>query len=95
MRARKGDCMKLIEIFQKVDSKFKADGYEGIDKIIETEKAWIATLKKRDNEVVYGEYPVIVFKNKQDKAFLLTPELRMKAGEHIKETPWSDFEKAS
>ena len=95
MRVRKGDCMKLIDFYNLTEAAFKKDGCIGIDKVIETENAWIFTPKRKDNEVVYGDHAIVVFKGNENDAYLFTPELGRKAGNTIREVTVDDLLKAS
>lgn len=87
--------MKIIDLYKAVEAAFKKDGCAGIDKIIETEKAWIFTPKRNNNEIVYGDHAAVVFKGEENDAFLLTPELQDEAGEYIREATVNDILKAS
>lgn len=87
--------MKIIELHNAIESAFKKDGCVGIDKIIETENAWIFTPKRENNEVVYGDCAAVVFKGEENDAFLYTPEMQEKIGKEIKEVSISDLQKAS
>lgn len=82
--------MKFYDICERINENFKKDGCEGIDKIIETEKAWIFTRKRKDNKIVYGEYAAVVFKDNENDAFLLMPDLQSEVGKPIKETTYSN-----
>lgn len=78
--------MNFEEICREIDKKFKDAESLGVEKIIETEKAWILTRKEKDSSAVYGNYAAVIFKEAQNEALLLTPELYAEVGKTIKET---------
>ena len=80
--------MGFTETCEKLNDKFKKDGSLGIDKIIETENAWIVTRKERDDVITYGNPAAVVYKKSQDEALLFTPELYNTVGKTIKETDY-------